>query len=231
MGNYYVALISNYIDATQGVENVTLQFDILLNNYANTGNEKLLISVWDGNDWILIETFSNTSSIPWMTKIYDITPYALNKLTKVKFEARGINSTNLQYWEIDNIKVYEGTSNLTPKISVNPTNLKFDIPPEGSQNKIVEITNSGIDPLYWMNTVQYTDQYRMKANNPQEDYTDSKSEILYSLALNSTEVNQADTVILHYDTEHINTMGLTNGGYFYAAVRFPFNITDRKSVV
>lgn len=226
LGNYYLALISNYIDATQAVDNVTLQFDILLSNYANTGNEKLLVSVWDGNDWVLIETFSNTNSIFWTTKTYDITPHALNKLTKVKFEARGNNSTNIKYWEIDNIKVYEGISNLIPKISVNPTNLKFWVPLDGSQSKTIDMTNIGIDPLYWMNTVQYADQYMMKTSDLHGISTDIQSEALHAAALSSKEVNEADTVILHYDTEQANAMGLTNGGYFYAAVRFPLDITN-----
>ncbi len=226
LGNYDVSLISNFIDATQTVDNVTLQFDILLSSYSNVGSEKLLVSIWDGNDWILLESFSNTSSIPWTTKIYDITPHALNKLTKIKFEAKGINSTNIHYWDIDNIKVYEGASNYSPKISVHPTDLKFWVPLGGSQTKSIDIKNIGIDPLYWMNTIQYDDQHQLKTGFSQTNLTNSQSETPHSLALTPNEVNETDTVLLHYDSEHALSMGLTNGGYFYAAVRFPVNMTS-----
>src|SRR5690606_13682645 len=112
--------ISNNIIATQAQENLTLEFDINLNDYANNGNEKMKAHIWDGNEWVLIETFSNTGDIPWTTMSYDITSQALSQITKVKFEATGLNTYDVNYWYIDNIKVFEGEEVLYPAITVNP---------------------------------------------------------------------------------------------------------------
>jgi hypothetical protein len=105
--NYNFALVSKNLDATANTT-VVLSYDIFLDNYATTTVEELKVYVWDGTAWVLIDSFSNQGDdFPWTSKTYNISAHAAGKVTKVKFEASGANSFNLNWWRLDNIKVFQ----------------------------------------------------------------------------------------------------------------------------
>ncbi|MBK9290164.1 MAG: DUF4623 domain-containing protein [Bacteroidetes bacterium] len=105
--NYSHALVSRDLDATAN-STVIFDFDIFLDNYNTSTLEEMKVYVWDGASWVLIDTFSNQGDdFPWTSKSYNITAHAAGKITRVKFEATGANSFNLNWWRIDNIKVYQ----------------------------------------------------------------------------------------------------------------------------
>ena len=91
----------------EGVTNVALAFDIMLSDYAGDGNEMLSVEVFDGAEWNEVVTFANTGNIDWTNYVYDISEYALGNIFSIRFVAHGLDSYNINYWNIDNVKVYE----------------------------------------------------------------------------------------------------------------------------
>jgi hypothetical protein len=106
--NYSFALVSEVLDATSITDNVTLKFDINLNNFSTSTLEGMAVEVFDGSAWQMVHDYQNTNgSIAWTSDSYNITSLAAGKTFKVRFRAYGANSYNINYWYVDNIKVYE----------------------------------------------------------------------------------------------------------------------------
>ncbi|MCK9617447.1 MAG: carboxypeptidase regulatory-like domain-containing protein, partial [Lentimicrobiaceae bacterium] len=104
--SYSTALVSRLISG-EFVTNVTLNFDLYLSDYSSNGAEKLAVEVWDGTTWNLVNEFTNTSNIEWTTYSYDVSQYVLGHNFKVRFRANGASSFDINYWYVDNIKLYE----------------------------------------------------------------------------------------------------------------------------
>jgi len=106
--NYSFDLMSWTIDAL-GIDNITAQFDYRFSNFSISTLEELSFEVFNGTNWITIETFNNQGGdIPWTTAVYDISSYASNRLFKIRFRAHGENTWNINWWLIDNIIVDQG---------------------------------------------------------------------------------------------------------------------------
>jgi hypothetical protein len=105
--DYSYSLISPYIDASNITENCTFEFDLHMNPIVTTGNEMLTVEVWKEGEWFVVREFSNDSEINWQHYQFDISDYALGKVTRVRFTAHGANSQDLDFWQIDNIRVRE----------------------------------------------------------------------------------------------------------------------------
>ncbi len=83
------------------------QFDIYLDNYSTGTIEQMSFMVFDGTTWNVVETYDNQNgSIPWTSLVYDISSYAAGQLFKVGFLAEGVDTYNINWWDIDNIVVY-----------------------------------------------------------------------------------------------------------------------------
>jgi hypothetical protein len=104
---YSFALVSVGLDARNLTENVTVEFDLYLSNYGSTGLEFMDVDVWDGAAWVNVAQFPNVGDIVWEHHAYDVSQYALGKITKVRFVAHGADSYQINNWDIDNIQVHE----------------------------------------------------------------------------------------------------------------------------
>lgn len=102
--NYESSLTSWGVDA-QYFQEVTVQFDLHLNNYSSTGGEWLSFEVYDGFEWQTIQSWNNTASIPWITITQEVSEYAARRVFLLRFRAHGANSWNINNWNIDNINV------------------------------------------------------------------------------------------------------------------------------
>jgi hypothetical protein len=224
--NYSQALVSPVIDASSAVSNVTFKFDLFLDDYSASNAELMKIWVKNGSDWVLLETIGNTEDFPWTTYTYDITAYALGTSTQVKFEATGATTFDINWWQVDNIQIYEGLP--APEITVNPASMSQFFWNAGDQaTQILTIGNVGQSPLNWNATVQYTST-RESVSVP------SGEKVVHNpLALGQANVQgggepEADTrdvVILNYDGANDDAIGLTGGGTFSVAARFPSDMT------
>jgi hypothetical protein len=222
--NYNISMISKGIDASLATDNVTLSFDISLDNYTASGAEMMKVYVWNGTAWVLIDTFTNTADIPWTSKSYDVTTHALGKLTKVKFEASGATTFDIDYWYIDNVKVFNGVPVLDPNITVTPAAMQFWVPLGGSQSQPLTLGNTGQGPLNWSSSVQYLT--RLAIPEVLEGGPKATQDILglsraNALPGGSPDSDTREVVILNYDGENADAIGLTGGGSFTVAARFP----------
>ena len=135
--NYSFALVSPMLNATAVTDNVTLKFDLELNNFATTTLEGMAVEVWDGSAWQMVQDYPNTNgSFPFTSEAFNITSLAAGHNFAVRFRAYGEDSFNINYWYLDNIKIYQQVvGNLTGTI----TKLSDGSPVQGA---VITIENS-----------------------------------------------------------------------------------------
>ncbi len=115
--SYSDSLISPALGAA-GYVNVSLSYDVFLDNFSIATLEQLSVDVYDGSIWQNVANYDNQSVAPvtvyhWPTQTYDISSYAASAgdNLKLRFRAHGADSFNINAWGIDNIAV---TGTLVP---------------------------------------------------------------------------------------------------------------------
>ncbi len=108
--SYSSALTSSPINADHITEGtIWLDFDIKLNDRNSTGDEKLLVEVYDGQEWTQVAEANNANGSFDFEEGHnhiDITDIALAKVFQIRFNATGQNSFDIISWFVDNISVY-----------------------------------------------------------------------------------------------------------------------------
>ena len=94
---------------------IFFDFDIALENRNATGEEKLLVEVYNGSEWTQVAEFVNNESFDFTSSHIDITNYAMSRVFQVRFNAVGMNSFDVVSWFVDNISIY--------RVCQAPTNL------------------------------------------------------------------------------------------------------------
>lgn len=106
--NDYTSTLTSYpiiVDyLTEG--DLFLSFDLQLKDRNSTGDEKMLIEVYDGTSWNLAAEFSNSGKFGFTNNILNITQYATGNAINIRFNATGQNSFDIISWMLDNINVY-----------------------------------------------------------------------------------------------------------------------------
>jgi hypothetical protein len=105
MTSYSSAITSKNITGTYSPV-LKLNYDYYLNNYGTTTIEHMAVELWDGATWHTLKDYDNSAdqSIPWTSESIDISAY--NAITfKIRFRAHGDDSSNINWWDIDNIHV------------------------------------------------------------------------------------------------------------------------------
>jgi hypothetical protein len=117
--NYTMNLESfpiNAVGLTEG--KIWLDFDLKFDCINPTGYEVLRVEVWNWthNVWHTVAEYDNyDDSFTWVLEHINIKPQAMNKVFKIRFQATGVNSLDIQGWFVDNIHIYrkcEAASNL-----------------------------------------------------------------------------------------------------------------------
>ena len=85
---------------------VFLEYDLKLFDRNATGDEKLSVEVFDGEEWNQVAEYSNNGSFDWLNQSVEISEFALNKNFKIRFNAKGQDSYDIMAWYVDNIEVY-----------------------------------------------------------------------------------------------------------------------------
>jgi hypothetical protein len=229
--DYSFALVSPVIDASAALENVSVKFDLFLDDYEATSTaEQMKIWVWNGNtsEWVLVHTFVNDGDLPWTTFTYDITQYALGTSTAVKFEATGATTFDINWWQLDNIEIYEGQYVPSPVITVDPASLEASTGLGGTADQSFTIGNTGDGALDWSASIQYTSA--RTEHEPVPGGVKTGQSVLELGTAGVTEggsptTDTRDMVVLNYDGENNDAIGLTAGGTFTVAARFPAAMT------
>ena len=85
---------------------IYLDFDLKLEDVNATGEESLQIEVFNGSAWVTVATVTAEGDMPWEMKHVDITSQAKNKVFRVRFNAKGMNTLDIFNWQLDNIHIY-----------------------------------------------------------------------------------------------------------------------------
>jgi hypothetical protein len=219
--NYSYSLVSQEFDARDITIDFYLQFDLQLDNYASTGTEKMRVDIWNGSQWIELIEFSNTSHLAWTRHFIDVAPYVAGQFTRIRFVAYGLNTYNIDSWRIDNIRL-----DLVPSIAVNPTWLHA-VPIIGYiLTKPLAIYNNGMGLLNFDIGVEIIRQVPEGESFPSQNI---------ELGLDPNPIPggepatnaQENEVILHYDGPNNDAIGLTAGGTFHTAARFPASMVGQ----
>jgi len=224
--NYSFELCSMEIDTRSITYDAWLEFDLQFVNFTATGNEKLRVDVWNGQEWIQLVEFANTQHMPWSRKSFNITGYATGQFTRVRFVAHGHNSFNIDFWRIDNISI-----NYVPAIAVHPTAIYLACYPHyGTCVGPLTIYNNGQSTLHFSTYIQplnvKSDEEIVLSSFFDSDLSQSPSPTLGDEpAITIGE----DEVILHYDGPNYTGIGLTSGGTFHVATRFPASMVAPHS--
>jgi hypothetical protein len=107
---YSSALTSAPMNADMLTEgNIWLDYDIKLDSRNNTGDEKILVEVYDGQSWTQVAEVSNANGSFGFEDGHnhiDISNHAMGRVFQVRFNAVGENSFDIISWFVDNISVY-----------------------------------------------------------------------------------------------------------------------------
>jgi hypothetical protein len=113
--NYNRKIVSYYIDCnnhpgtwdpyTDG--DFFLEFDIKLDDLSHSGNEFMDVQLKVDGIWHSIFEFSNMQgSFDWQNEKFNVTEQAKGEMIQLVFAAHGLNSSDIGYWFIDNIRLY-----------------------------------------------------------------------------------------------------------------------------
>jgi hypothetical protein len=105
--DYAIPLTSAPLKAdllTEG--DIWMDFEFYLENRTATGEEKLAVEVYNGQEWMQVAEFANTTSYDWTFQHLKITDYAMGRVFQVRFSAMGMNSFDVVRWNVDNIHIY-----------------------------------------------------------------------------------------------------------------------------
>ncbi len=105
--DYALSLSSFWINGTGYIDGkFYLDFDLKLDDVNATGDETLLVEVFNGSAWVNVATYTAEGDMDWEMKHIDITNQAKNKVFRVRFNAKGANTLDIFNWQIDNIHIY-----------------------------------------------------------------------------------------------------------------------------
>jgi hypothetical protein len=104
---YSVTLTSAPLKADMLTEgDIWMDFEYYLQNRNATGEEKLAVEVYNGQEWKQVAEYANTSSMDWTFQHLQISDYAMGRVFQVRFNAMGMNSFDVVRWNVDNIHIY-----------------------------------------------------------------------------------------------------------------------------
>ncbi|MBE0661115.1 MAG: choice-of-anchor J domain-containing protein [Bacteroidales bacterium] len=227
--NYSNALTSVEIDARAALQNVTLTYAILLDNFSATAAEKMTVEIWDGSEWVFVAEHKNDNAIPWTTNNFDVTQHAAGKMTRVRFVANGANSFNINWWNLDNIKLHQV---LPPEISVNPTSLTQALTQGTMATQQLTVSNVGDGAMNFTTQIEYLDksnEFTVYPVEPGEKVVISGLDLSAANAIPGGDAEEParDEVILNYDGANFDAIGLTAGGTFHVAARYPSSMVGQ----
>ena len=107
-----------------------LDFDYLLDDISASGTEMLTIEIVTDNTTTTLKEIANTGDAGWTKEHLNITGFASDATFRIRFTTNGVNSELINYWLVDNIKVYREFG-FAP-----PTNLTASVTGNTQQNEI-----------------------------------------------------------------------------------------------
>jgi hypothetical protein len=220
--DYSFALVSHEIDLSGVFQNLALYFDLNLITNTPGSQEYLIINLWDGISWINIDTLNSEADITLTTYYFDITNIAAGKTIKLRFLAQGLDASNLDHWMVDNIQITH-----PPYIVVSPSSFNeyFSVWFPGTYYFPMTIYNDGLAPLSYDITITRHNPFNFKVSGPAVKHEVRAIELSTDPdpqpGGEPDDPSQNGSYMLHYDGPNWDAIGLTAGGTFHVAARFP----------
>ncbi len=229
--NGYSATLTSYpiiVDyLTEG--DLYLSYDLELENRNPTGEEKMLVEVFDGQIWNTVSKHSNNES-DLITNTVNISDFATGNTINIRFNATGQNSFDIISWFVDNIYVYRectAPEDLTGESKWDPATPYLQIcwnaqniqDAERISDKVQDLSEG----LNLDNEITMSDYI---VNNQSRNISGFN---IYRMAENETEYELYDFVeYIEGQTDHCyNDFNVTSGiGYFYKVTALYESDTD-----
>jgi len=139
---------------------IWLDFDYSLVDNNLTSQEQLLAEIYYNNRWHKIMTFTNNGDVAWTAQHFEIS-IVKGKTFRIRFTAKGLLSTDIISWNIDNIHIY---SVCNPPVNLAGDAIGYDVQltwssPDCSGNGF--LLNEGFEeqqfpPPNWTQTITNT---------------------------------------------------------------------------
>jgi hypothetical protein len=168
--NYSFSLISPQIDISGLTGQLTLAFDYFFDEWTPTQTEFLKVYFYDSDVWMLADSFQNYGDVPWTTRSYLLNEFLNGSSVRIKFEASGENSNNIDRWIIDNIKVFDSIVDAHPQIEISSYSISA-LPMNWNDTITAYFTiyNTGQSDLLWETEIEYLSKNLLQYQNPHSD--------------------------------------------------------------
>ena len=114
--NYVAPLVTPLLSGS-GAPDFKLKYDIYLSDFAGDGNEQFDVEIQVGGAgaWTSLKHYANQGNIDWTSETIDLAAYT-NSTFKIRFNAHGVDSFNINNWDIDNVAVVTNVPDPKPCI-------------------------------------------------------------------------------------------------------------------
>ena len=180
----------------QGTNNYTeLRYDVYLSDSSN-GQMQLATELWKDTAWVFIDSFDGEGSLPWTTRIVNISDYCQNNF-RIRFREYGVVNFS-GHLNIDNIIVGSYPLGITENqntdliIKPNPASSNLDLILKNFENlntRIIILDVTG-KVVYEEEFIPVTNDYIKNIN------VDNLSKGIYFCELRSNEKNLIRKVII-----------------------------------
>ena len=102
---------------------VWLDFDYSLDDNNFTEQEQLFAEIYYNNRWHTIMSYANNGDVPWTAQHFDIS-IVKGKAFRIRFTAKGLFSSDINSWNIDNIHIY---SVCNPPVNLAGDAIGYDV--------------------------------------------------------------------------------------------------------
>jgi len=117
------SIYSSYIDAT-GATDLYLAFNLAPAENSQPESQIFKVEVFDGTEWQVVETFNAVRpgyDLSFHYYKFDISDIAAGQITRIRFTASGDAASDVQVWDIDNVRVYENKDEIVLEKPLNLT--------------------------------------------------------------------------------------------------------------
>ncbi|HNX43148.1 MAG TPA: GEVED domain-containing protein [Bacteroidales bacterium] len=118
LSGYSSALQSHWINAlltdTVMPYDIYLYYDLKLQKVAASSTEKLAVEVFGADGWTRVKEYVNSENLDLAQERLLISQQAKNRIFMIRFVAEGENTSNISWWETDNISVKAELTGVAP---------------------------------------------------------------------------------------------------------------------
>ena len=111
----YHQYLTSKIFAGPHSPSLLLKYDIFLSNFGTTNENTMAVELWNGTTWTVLKSYTNLNgNIAWTSESLDISSVTNATEFRVRFHAAGVDSYDINNWNVDNIKIVASDGSTGP---------------------------------------------------------------------------------------------------------------------